>query len=492
MTPISIRDLAGRVNGTLVTREFESEPGETQYHKVSGFALDNRQVQPGDLFIAIKGENVDGHDFAAKAIAAGAVATLAEREVPGPHIRVQNVVEALARLGLYFRAQFSGPVLGITGSAGKTTTKEFAVAALSPLGPVLKAEGNRNTEFTSPLLWTELTPEHKAVVVEMGMRGFGQIAHLAKISMPTIGLITNVGWSHAELVGSREGIAQAKGELLQALPNGAPVVLWQEDDFLSTLKALAKGPVFTFGWGESATCRITDYRAKSWWSCEVVGTLDQNVILSELASRPTPGPQNPAISNALPTGVSALRQWRAELPAVGRHIALNAAAAILAAVLAGVPLDRAASALKDAKLPPMRMEVRSINGATVVLDTYNAAPNSVLPALEALAEIPTTGRRMVVLGEMRELGSESEKGHRLVGTAAARLRLDHILLYGATANWMREAALEGGMREDQVGIAQSLDEITDFLEALHPTDTVLIKGSRSLELERALEPLEEV
>ncbi|HEY0867714.1 MAG TPA: UDP-N-acetylmuramoyl-tripeptide--D-alanyl-D-alanine ligase, partial [Fimbriimonas sp.] len=242
MKPLTLADVAAYVDGTLHHAEPEAE--------VTGFATDSREVDPGDLFLAIRGANVDGHDFARKATNEGAVATLAERDVPGPHILVDDVVQALARLARHYRDSFLGPVVGITGSAGKTTTKEFAAAALSPLGPVLKSEGNRNTEFTSPLVWTELTPDHRAAVIEMGMRGFGQIAHLASFSQPTIGVITNIGYSHGEMVGGREGIAKAKGELLDALPKEGWAVLWQDDPFLESL-AMKAPRLRTFGFAVS-------------------------------------------------------------------------------------------------------------------------------------------------------------------------------------------------------------------------------------------------
>ncbi len=200
---------------------------------------------------------------------------LAERLVYAPHILVPNTVQALADYAAVVRDSFHGPVVGITGSAGKTTTKEFVAAALSPLGEVLKTEGNRNSEFSSPLLWAELTADHKAVVVEMGMRGFGQVQHLASFTKPTLGVVTNIGHSHIELVGNQEGVARAKAELLEALPADGHAVLWAEDPFLALLSETSAAPFSTFGFSEGAACRITDYkvlklailrnRGPSWW-----------------------------------------------------------------------------------------------------------------------------------------------------------------------------------------------------------------------------------
>ena len=414
---------------------------------VMGFATDSRAVVPGDLFLAIRGERVDGHAYVAQAMANGAAAALVETPVEGPHLLVDSVVAGLARFGRSLRHEFSGPVVGLTGSAGKTTTKEMLAAALSPLGPVVKTEGNRNTEYTSPLLWAEVGTETRAVVVEMGMRGFGQIAHLASVARPTVGLITNVGWSHLLQVGDRAGIARAKGELLQALPEDGTCVLWAEDDYLEDLRSYAGGRrVVTFGVSEGTDCRLVEYRA---------GGFDR------------------AFARFLVFGEEA----SLSLPGAGRHLAANAAAAILTARVLDVPLAGIEGAITQAKLPPMRMETRERNGATILLDAYNAAPNSVLAAIETLLETPVGGRRLAILGEMKELGTASEEAHRAVG--AATTRLDDVIFVGEKADLMREAAGKGS-----VG---GLDDARAFLRRLEPGDVALVKGSRSLGLEQTLD-----
>jgi UDP-N-acetylmuramoyl-tripeptide--D-alanyl-D-alanine ligase len=456
--PLTLEEIAEYMGGSL----HGDQPGTV----VTGFATDSREVKSGDLFLAIRGANVDGHEFAQKAIDLGAAATLAEREVPGPYVLVDDVVQALARLAGHYRKTFPGPVVGITGSAGKTTTKEFVASALSPLGDVLKSEGNRNTEFTSPLVWTELKPEHRAVVVEMGMRGFGQITHLASFSKPTIALITNIGYSHIEMVGGRDGIAEAKSEILQALPEDGWAVLWQDDPYLGFLAGRAPR-LKTFGfaasevhWGTKVHrggCVVLEYKPLSWSSCHVIGVCD---------------------------GVP----WEAELPAVGRHIALNAAAAVMVAVLAGVSAPMAAAAMQGAKIPPMRMEILSLNGATVVLDCYNASPPSMSAAIDTLAELPVEGRRRAVIGEMRELGEASEDAHRNLGRELAQKGIHEVVFYGKPTEMTLALALEFGADPTKYRYVETMDEISEFLSATEPEDAVLIKGSRSLELERALEP----
>ena len=444
MKPMTLEGLTEVVDGQL----FADPKSE-----ITGFSLDHRTVKPGDLFLAVRGNRVDGHEFVNQAFKAGATACLVERAIDGPHVLVHNLVIALARLGSHFRSTFHGPVVAVTGSAGKTMTKEFIAAALSPMGAVLKTEGNRNTEYSAPLLWTEIQPDHKAVVVEMAMRGMGQISHLASFSKPTVGVVTNVGLSHIDLVGTKDAVARAKAELPEALPTDGLAVLWREEPYFDFLKSRANCPVKSFGFGERADCRVIEYEAKTWSGCVVSGSVSGHA-------------------------------WRAEIPTVGRHIALNIACAVLVAAELGVDPQSAAEAMKEASLPPMRMQTLDLNGATVVLDAYNASPSSTLAAIETLAELPCEGLRLAVIAEMKELGTHSAEAHRIVGEALVKHRIDGAIFLGEGTVHCFEAckALEATM-------ANGLEDVTKFLEKLQPGDVVLIKGSRAMELEKALEPL---
>ncbi len=447
MKPRLLSELAATCGGTLSGSDVE----------VTSFATDSRQVQPGSLFLAIKGEKVDGHDFAAKAIASGAAGVLCERPVEGTHILVDNLVQALAKLGAHERDQFSGPVVGITGSAGKTTTKEFLAAALSSLGEILKSPGNRNTEYTSPLVWFEKSDDTKVAVIEMAMRGFGQITHLASISRPNIGLITNIGYSHLLQIESRDGIAKAKGELLEALPADGLGIVWADDDYLEVLKA--KHPnIKTFGFSSDADSVITDYKAHDWSTSFVSGKIGD-------------------------------KKWKAKLPAVGRHLAANAAAAVLVASELGIEPFEAARCISQATLPPMRMETRSYNGATIILDTYNASPSSMLAAIEAVGSIAARGHRLAVLGEMKELGDHTEAAHRKVGEAVATFGLDSVLFIGEPMKLAMEQAIASGVSPSKLRYTDSIDDVREFLRGLRMNNAALVKGSRALELERALEGL---
>jgi len=446
LTPIPLAELASIVGGEL--------HGDGL---ITGFATDNREVKPGYLFLAIKGAKVDGHDFAGAAMANGAVGALVERPIEGPYVLVPNLVEALARFGRHFRDRFDGPVVGITGSAGKTTTKEFLASALSALGPVLKTVGNRNTEYTAPLLWAELAGETQAVVVEMAMRGFGQIAHLASFSRPTVGVITNIGYSHMEMVESREGIARAKAELIDALPSDGTVVLPQDDDFFGALReAAGERPVVTFGFAPASVCRVIDAVPEATGRSIVKGFFDN-----------------------IP--------WQAEIPVLGRHLAANAAAAVATAVSLGLSPQEAADGLATAELPPLRMQLIDRDGVKVLLDAYNAAPPSMMAALETLAKLPSNGQRLAILGQMNELGDATAEAHRQVGRLVARMGLARVALVGPLAVHYREGALAAGMDSGRISMTDDPDQLKEFLAGSKPGDVVLIKGSRSLALEKVLE-----
>ncbi len=441
----SLADLARRFGGQLAGDDMP----------VAGFATDNREVRPGDLFIAIKGERVDGHSFVPSALASGAVAVLCERPIHGRYILVDDVIQALARMARSFRDEFKGPVIGITGSAGKTTTKEFTASACGALGSVLKTQGNRNSEFTGPLLWPELTAETKVVVTEMGMRGFGQIEHLSSFNAPTIGVVTNIGYSHMELVGSREGIAKAKGEMLAALPADGVAVLFSEDEYLGNLIAIAGDrKIRTFGFGGNADCQVTEYEALSWTSSSVGGVFDG-------------------------------RKWSLTMPTVGRHLASNVAAALVAATEAGVDLESACRGIETAVLPPLRMEIRDFQGATLVMDNYNSNPPAVLAGLQALEEVPCEGRRVAVLGTMRELGDESEEGHRSIGRRLSKSKIDQIFVFGDETEFIEDEYLRRGGDSGRFERLTSLDELRSKLAWTKQGDTILVKGSRALEMEKA-------
>ena len=444
---VTVGRLADLLGGTLHEVLPETE--------VTGFATDSRDAGPGTAFLAIRGSRVDGHDFVS---AVESAVSVTERIMDAPCIVVPDLVAALARAASTLRASFSGPVVAVTGSNGKTTTKEFLAAGLSALGPVLKSEGNRNTEYTSPLVWFDLDASvHRAVVVEMGMRGFGQIAHLASFARPTIGVVTNIGTAHVEMVESRAGIARAKGELLEALPPDGVAVLPADDEFLADLRALCPCPMVTFGFSPDADASIQGYRA------ETDGTSSIQIRWKNTS-------------------------FSLKLPMIGRHQAQNAAAAFVAVVMAGVDPEAAARRISEATPPPMRMEIRRWQGRTILMDAYNASPDSMIAALKTLVDMPSAGPRIAVLGDMKELGRFAEQGHRQVGRVIAEGGLDRVIFMGEMMRFARDEAVAGGYPTARIMSFDGLpyDEVCQEILNESTDSLVLIKGSRSLEMERIL------
>lgn len=424
----------------------------------SSVFFDSRYVQAGSVFVAVRGSRADGAQFAPEAIERGAIAVLAERPLSAPCLVVDDLVEALASVGRALRARFEGPVVGITGSNGKTTTKEFCAAALAPLGPVLKSSGNQNTEYSSPLVWIGMESDHKTAVLEMAMRGRNQIAHLSTIHSPTVAVVTMIGTAHIELLHTREEIMRAKAEIFDGLVGSRVAVLWREDDFYADLCDLAPGDILTFGFSQEADVQIEGYMATSLSSCELMMSWQG-------------------------------RKRGVSLPTVGRHQALNAAAAVAAAISCSVEFESAVSSLPAAQLPPMRLEIVSHQGATLVLDTYNASPDSTCAAISTLAEMPCDGRRLAVLGEMRELGSFSEAGHRAVGDAIIQADPDAVYLAGGATSFVFDQIDRAGFPRERVELRQDLclSDVFEFLSSVRPGDLVLVKGSRALELEKAVD-----
>lgn len=456
MNPIKLADIATWVGGTLLG------PADLNIH---GFALDSRNPESGSLFLAIKGERVDGHDFAEKAIMNGACAVLCERHLPAhvPQILVPDLVAALASMAGHFRSEFHGPVVGITGSVGKTTTKEFIAACLSPLGQVVTPEGNRNTEYTAPLLWAEVNPTTKAVVVEMGMRGSGQIRHLASFSRPNIALITSIGHSHANMVGGRQGIAEAKAELFETLSAG-DIAITAEVEFLSFLKTRSSAPVLTYGLsGDNLESEVIEYQLDR----DLTATVTWRVGAEKVTGK---------------------------ILAPGKHLAENAAGALLVAREAGVSLTQAADAIQATNLPKGRMERVTKGGITWILDLYNAAPDSTKAALNTVQQLATDGTPVfLVLGEMRELGEYTQASHEEIGAMVAKIEPQILMVLDAPnsalrpTRWIVEKAIEGGLESNRVLSASSHEEIRAKLAQIQEKEAiVLVKGSRAVELEKAL------
>lgn len=425
--------------------------------EVTGLSIDSRQTVPGDLFCAIEGHNVDGHSFVQDAIEKGAVAAMVLRRQPVeiPQVVVPSIEDALAKIAGAIRDQFRHPVIGVTGSVGKTTVKEFIAAALGDCD-TLKTLGNLNTEFGVPMSWMNLDSRHRFAVIEMAMRGRQQIRHLCEISKPTIGVITSIGTAHIGELGSREGILKAKSELLESLPEHGRAIIPTDDGFVDEMRQKCRCLVETFGFHESSDWRVLS------WEADLPRYTTQVVIERKQ------------------------EEFSAAVPGLGAGSARNAAAALAAATHAGVDTAVAASRIRDAKIPFGRMQFETRHGVTLLVDVYNSSPESCKEALEILSRVGSGRRRVAILGDMLELGAFSESLHREVGEFAATLSLTDLAVLGEEAEWILNAALLAGYR-GRVQRLRSIEDARLLLSELSEGDVALLKASRSVELERALE-----
>ncbi|MER3558180.1 MAG: UDP-N-acetylmuramoyl-tripeptide--D-alanyl-D-alanine ligase [Armatimonadota bacterium] len=395
---------------------------------ITGVCTDSRLVQPGDLFVALRGERTDGHQYLQEVFAKGAICALVEYIPLGaeemPLLRVPSTVQALGKLAQHYRRQMHATVIGITGSTGKTTIKEMLACALEAGYPntIHKNAGNYNTEIGVPLTLFGLEPHHQFLVQEMAMRGRGQIAYLAELAEPRIGMITQIGWSHVELLGSRQAIAEAKAELLDVLPTDGTAILPRDDRFYEFLRSRCACPVYTFGRHEEADARL---EAVELYPDHTVGTI--------------------RFADRVPLPDGAERVAVLDLPHLGEHLLYNACAVMLASALLGVAPEKAGRALQNLPLPEMRMHIQRQSGGWVLInDAYNANPDSMRSALNVLLRQAPAQRRIAVLGDMKELGPYSMRLHWHLGRWLASQPLDYLVLVGADVLWTAAAAKEGG------------------------------------------------
>jgi UDP-N-acetylmuramoyl-tripeptide--D-alanyl-D-alanine ligase len=417
---------------------------------VIGIATDTRSVQPGELFVALEGESFNGHDFAQQAVEKGAIAAVVRQgaitaAASLPRLEVENTLTAYQSLGQWWRQQMAVPVVAITGSVGKTTTKELVAAALLPFGSVLKTQANYNNEIGVPKTLLGLTPEHDYAVVEMGMRGPGEIGLLTQIAQPNVALITNVGTAHIGRLGSRQAIAQAKCELLQELPAGGIAVLNHDDArLMATAATVWSGSQITYGLTGGDVC----------------GQIAGDLLIVDDVQIPLPLP--------------------------GRHNALNLLGAI--ATLQSLNLDwqKLASGF-SVTLPAGRAQMHQLPNDIVLLDeTYNAGAEAMVAALQLLADQPGR-RRIAVLGTMKELGDRSAALHRQIGETVAALGLDQLLILADPLEAAALAAGSGAVPSEQFA---SHDELATYLKShVQAGDRILFKASRSVAMDKVVDQL---
>lgn len=447
-------DLARLTGGRLLSRS--GRP-------IRGAAVDSRAIEPGQLFVALPGERTDGHAFVADAVSRGAAAVVVTRPVPDPGslgdvtiVRVADGLAALAALAAGWRRRFEPLVVGVTGSIAKTSTKEAIAAVLERRFRTLRSEGNQNNEIGLPLTVLRLGPDHEAAVLEMGMYVGGEIAELARIAAPRIGVVTAVQPVHLSRIGSIEAIESAKGELLEALPRDGTAVLNADDRIVRRMARRTVARVVTYGFDNEA-----DVTADA---VESAGLAGMRFVLRAGADRQA-----------------------AAIPTLGRLSVHNALAAAAVGRAAGMTLREIATGLASGWSAPHRAQVVRAGGVTLVDDSYNASPRSVVAALELLSGLP--GRRGAVLGEMLELGDASEEGHRAVGEAAART-VDWLVVVGRAAAPIAEGAVDAGMDPARVSVVPDQDAVVATLPPrLRAGDVVLVKASRGIGLDRLVDGL---
>ena len=418
----------------------------------SGYHTSSREVQPGGLFFALKGAALDGHAFCREAVARGATGVIVDRdgEAPGAAVlKVADTWEALYDLARHVLRKVDPLVVGITGSNGKTSTKELTAAVLGVRHRVLKSEGNLNTETGLPLSLLRLEPDHTAAVLEMGMQGPGEIARLAELARPRIGIVTMIGSVHLEHFDSREGLARAKGELVAALPPDGLAVLNAEDEWFGLLRDLSRAPVVGFGLDAG------DFRADS---CRLLAGGGSVLSIAGVDVR---------------------------IGLAGRHQARNALAALAAGRFAGVPVTEAAGALAGVSVEHRLKTICAPGGYTVVDDSYNASPESMLAAFELLAERPRSGRLLAVLGEMRELGQAAGSAHESIGRRAREVFARIAVLDAGMGRLLAQAA-GGDLLPDKPAAVRWVHDHAQ------PGDVLLIKASHSVGLHETVHELVDV
>lgn len=424
---------------------------------------DTRTLEPGSLFFAIRGERFDGHQFLEQAFEKGASVVVTEIPFTPPPgcavILVEDTVKALGDLARNYLKAHRIPVVGITGSVGKTTTKEMIAQILSTQYRVHKTLGNFNNHIGLPLSVLMLTPEHTAAVFEMGMSGPGEIEYLSGIVRPDIGVITNIGISHIERLGSRQNILRAKLEICKGMDEGGRLVLNGDDELLSGLEGLLPMPVTFYGINEGNS--LYAYGIES---------------MGESGVRFTVKLRNEDVEILL------------QVP--GIHNVSNALAAIACGLEMGITNENIQKGLASYSQEKMRLNITQYNGIKVINDAYNAAPASSEAALMVLREISAGKRSIAVLGDMLELGDYAAQAHRQVGSYAAHQRIDHVFAVGELAKEYIHGAVNAGMREENLQHFPNSEVVTEYLkDFLAPGDVILFKGSRGMKLDKVIEAL---
>lgn len=425
---------------------------------VTSFITDSRQAKAGAMFVPIRGERADGHDYIPAVLEAPAAATFTDHEIPTgekPIVLVKDCREALQKVAAWYREQFQIPVVGITGSVGKTTAKEMVAQALSATFRVMKTAGNQNSQVGVPITVCGLRKDHTAAVVEMGVSMPGEMSRIAAVVKPTCAVMTNIGVSHIEFMKTRENILREKAHIADYLPVGGALFVNGDDDLLPTLKETLGNKVVTFGLGPGC-----DWRAYG------LNEADKGTFFTCQS----------------PTG----EKTELFVPAAGEHNVRNALAAMAVARYLGVPADDAVRAISAYKAPAMRQQVVEANGLLIIDDSYNASPDSMRSAIDVLQSRKVKGRKAAVLADMLELGDFAQQGHHEVGEYAKDKGVDLLVGIGSLSK-----EIVAGYGEDGVWFETNQQAIAYLKETLQEGDAVLVKGSRGMQTDQIVAALKE-
>lgn len=449
MERLSLKLLAGVLNSSCDSDAF-----------IESVCIDTRKIEPNCLFIAIKGENFDGHDFIDKAYELGAIGVVSSKPVMNHSnaIIVEDTKKALLELAAYYRRLFNIFTVGVTGSVGKTSTKEMIFAILSERDKTLKTEGNFNNEIGMPMTMFKLDYSFKNAVFEMGMSDFGEIAALTKVCRPNVAVITNIGVSHIEILGSRENILKAKLEITQGMTHDTPLILNADDDMLRSVSGDSEHPVVYYGIDSNADIKATDI--------EQIGS-----------------------STAFNINFYG-KTIRAVIPTIGKHNVYNALAGFCVGLIADMKPEDIIRAMKIYRNSGLRQNTSTLGGRIIIADCYNASPDSMLAALDVITNVECSGKRVCVFGDMLELGEYSQEAHKEVGKAVARTSVDTLICYGEEAKEIKRGAMMCGMKN-----TLHFDDKQEIVEYLMKNtsegDAIVFKASRGMKLEDTINGLKQ-
>ncbi|MBI3596900.1 MAG: UDP-N-acetylmuramoyl-tripeptide--D-alanyl-D-alanine ligase [Nitrospirae bacterium] len=495
-TLFTATEIVSATGGRLI----RGDPAQT----VPGLSIDSRTIRPGELFLAIRGERFDGHQFVYDALgrgACGVVVNVSAHRIPKTAeeetllrgkilIGVTDTLTALQELSRFHRQRWSLPVIAVTGSNGKTTTKEMTAGILTERYVTLKNEGNFNNQIGVPLTLLRLTARHQAAVLEMGISRAGELRRLCEVAIPRVGLVTNIGPTHLETLGSLDAVASAKAELLGALsPSEGVAILNRDDPFYAYLRSRAPGRVVTFGLGPDAAVSAEEIQETDSLT-RIVLSWDPSIFgIGRSAARSGRGSGRTGKEMQSSVGSDRIR-IPINLPTVGRHNVLNAAAAAAAGLVLGCEPEEIKRGLEAFRPVAMRSELIFWEGRTILNDVYNANPASVQAALETLSRFVGHGRRIAVLGDMLELGAAAADAHRQIGRAVASFGIHVLITLGNLAAVIAEEARAQGLDRNRVRVCQEPSQVAQTLKEMTENgDVILLKGSRGMRMERILDHL---